>query len=462
MKRRPTQEERLNYLRRLQTLEKHFVLPARVALSISCLVILWPIIAGAIVVEKQLALLKWSTVAYVLLCLAYWVYLFKLAGNRPTHPVTKSIVFVSALTDTAFLGLLFNAAVTQREWGPLLPQWLVAGQEASLFWAYCALIVRNTLLFEETGLQHVLSLASIVGYVAPQVFDIPSLQVRDFTDVVVRELVFRLIVLVLLTICSSAIYSLRQRRQREVDEAHERTIRSQRLDMAGMLSAQVAHELKNPLSIMTNALFLLKKSKQGPDPKASEQIDIIQEEINRADQIVRDLLGYRKLAQASIEAVAVNDSLDESLTALKNEVESRKIQVEKEYSLDMPFLFIDPTQIRQVFTNLLLNACEAIHNGGKITLTTNYARDGLIEVFIADTGKGIEPHLLHEIFKPFFTTKEKGTGMGLSIVQSIVRAYSGQVTVESEPGKGTTFRLRFPTRMAKQLRPSKPSEASHE
>jgi signal transduction histidine kinase len=451
LKRRLTEEERLNYLRRLRALEKHLVLPARVAVLVACLIILWPIMAGAVIVEKELALFKWSAVAYATLCVAYWVYLFKLADKPWSHTLLKTAVFASALTDTIFLGLLFNAAKTET----LQQLWLLFGPEASLFWAFCALIVRSTLLFTEAGLQTVLSFASIVGYVAPQVFAFPSLGLRDFSDVGARELLFRVIVLVLVTICSSAIYSLRQRRQRELDEARERTIRSHRLDMAGMLAAQVAHELKNPLSIMTNAAFLLKKSKQGLDPKACEQVDIIQEEVNRADQIVRELLGYGKLAQALIEAVAVNDSLEDSLVALKNEIESRKIEVNRHYSFDMPYLFIDATQIRQVFTNLLLNACEAIQDGGSVTVTTNYTTHGFIEVFVADTGKGIEPQLLHDIFKPFFTTKEKGTGMGLSIVQSVVRAYGGDIGVESELGKGTTFRVRFPTRMATQLRESK-------
>ena len=222
--------------------------------------------------------------------------------------------------------------------------------------------------------------------------------------------------------------------------------------MAGMLAAQVAHELKNPLSIMTNAAFLLRRSKDRLDPRLRDQVQIIEQEIERSDLIIREFLDYAKLAEGKIEPVMVNDCIDESLASLRNELESRTIHVDRQYALDLPFLFIDSTQLRQVFANIILNACEAMEHGGTLTIRTSYSPDGFIQVAIADTGKGMTKELLSNIFRPFYTTKDKGTGMGLSIVQNLLRAYNGEITAQSEPGKGTEFLLRFPTRMAARLK----------
>ncbi len=440
MRRKPTHEERKQYLHRITSLEKHIVLPARIALLVSCVVLLWPVI-----VAREMPILravKWSTAAYGALTLAYWIYLFRIASRVRSPALTMGFVFASALSDYVFFGVLLSAAMSGAFAEPL-----GTGPEASLFWVYCALVVRNTLLFPTPTLQTATSSLYVVGYVAAL-----RLNLGELSESESRELVFRVVVLMLVTICSSAIYSLTQRRRRELDDAHERAIRSQRLDMAGILAAQVAHELKNPLSIMTNAAYLLRKAKDGLDPKMTRQVQIIEEEINRADQIIRELLDYSKLAEGRIEAVLVNDSIGESLDSLKHEIASRRIDVEKNYSLDLPFLFIDPGQLRQVFHNLLLNACEAVESSGRISVTTSYSADGVIQVSIADTGKGMDAEVLSQLFKPFFTTKEKGTGMGLSIAHNVMRAYGGEVAVESEPGKGTTFHLRFPTRMGKRLR----------
>ena len=461
MRGKPTEEEKEQYLQRMIALEKRVVLPARIAVIFACIVLLWPVLVTK-TSGRELTLLKWSAVGYVGIGLAYvgyWIYLFRFAGKVRNHGVTKAFVFGSALTDNIFLGLLVNAAMIGE---PAQYYFLGRGPEASLFWACCALVVRNTFLFSELLLQTSLSGLYIIGYTGALLLNIGAFQGRALAEGEGRLLIFRVLVLALLSVCGSALYSLGQRRRRELDEAHERTIRSQRLDMAGMLAAQVAHELKNPLSIMNNAAFLLRKSKKGLEPGLTEQVEIIEEEISRADQIITELLDYARLAEGKIEAVLVNDSIDESISALKHEFEGRRITIERKYALDLPFLFIDPGQLRQVFNNILLNAGEAISDGGRIEVSTRYADDAFIEVSIADTGKGMTPDVLARIFTPFYSTKEKGTGMGLSIVQNVMRAYSGNIVAQSEVGKGTTFQLRFPTRMAKRMMEEKSGTRTRE
>lgn len=469
-------EDTTRYLRRIRSLEKNIVLPARVALVLTCVLLLWPIMVGnlgqnlpalphgepSVAAPKPasfppddpsaaiIAVIKWSTVGYAFLCVAYWVYLFAFAQRVRTLLVTKAAVFASAMADNAFLGLLVNAAMVGTSGDDYF---LGAGPEASLFWAYVGLAVRNTLLFPRPLAGLLLGLLHALGYAGAVFMNVSALRAdATFTGAEEGLLIFRLLVLILVTICAIAIYSLVQRRRREMDDAQERAIRSQRLDMAGKLAAQVAHELKNPLSIMTNAAFLLRRSKDKLDPRLQNQVDIIEQEIERSDLIIREFLDYSRLAEGKIEPVMVNDCIDESLASLRNELDSRGIEVQREYSLDLPFLFIDSSQLRQVFANIFLNACEAMDNGGTLTIRTSYSTDAFIEVSIADTGKGMSKEVLSNIFRPFYTTKDKGTGMGLSIVQNLLRAYNGEITAHSEPGKGTEFHLRFPTRMAARLK----------
>lgn len=444
MSRKPSCDEIAQYVRRIASLEKRVVLPARIAVMAACLALLWPIIAGQVGVKDLAFLLRWSLGGYAILSLLYWFFIFHLAENATSMRLTQGAVFASAMTDNIFLGILLYALMME----PLGPSGFGGAPEASLFGVYCALLVRNVFLFPGPGVQSLINLLYVVGYVSAIFLNMTVYHRMQIPSGAQRELLSRVIVLLLVSICSAAVYALRRRELRELDEAHEKTIRSLRLDIAGMLAGQVAHELKNPLSIMTNAAFLLRRSKATLDPKLSQHLDVIQEEIQRADKIISELLDYARLAEGRIEGVLVNDCLDECVAALKHELEVRRIEVSKEYSLDLPFLFIDPGQLRQIFSNILLNACEATEDGGRVAIATSYSTLGFIAVSISDSGKGIPTDVRSKIFKPFFTTKDKGTGMGLSIVQNVVRAYRGEIDVESEELRGTTFHLRFPTRMA--------------
>ncbi len=457
MRRRLTEQERAQYVHRLASLEKYVVLPARIALIVSWVAFLWQIIVGSVGAKDFSSLFKWTILVYALLTILYSLYVFRLAPRIHNLAITKSVVFTSAMTDNLFLGVILYGVMLE----PLGAPWHDALPEASLFWVYCALVVRNTFMFPSVSLQTAANGLYIVGYVTAILFNIWGRDNQQLlSDAAQRELVFRSIMLALVSICGSAIYALRERKLREMDEAQERTIRSLRLDIAGMLAAQVAHELKNPLSIMTNAAFLLRRSNPDLAPQATQQVEIIEDEIKRADHIITELLDYAKLSEGRIESVLVNDCIDDSIGDLKHEFEARAIHIKRHYSLDMPYLFIDPRQLRQVFTNILLNACEAIEKTGTVSITTTYSTDGFIELSISDTGKGMPPEVLSSIFKPLFTTKEKGTGMGLSIVHNVVRAYKGAITAESQPGRGTTFHLRFPTRMALRMQEERPSPPS--
>ena len=240
--------------------------------------------------------------------------------------------------------------------------------------------------------------------------------------------------------------SLIRTRLRALSEDQERVIRTEKLNAAALLASSVAHELKNPLAIMNNAAFILRRGETGLDGKLRKQIGIIDGEIKRSVKIIDDLLGYVKLADGKIDSIDVNRLLDEAIEDLSNEIEDRRVVVVKSYRRHLPPLLIDRTQLRTLVSNLLLNACEAIDSLGKITVTTGYSDDGFIEISIADTGTGISEENLPKVFDSFFTTKSAGTGLGLSIVNSIAKGYGGTVEAESQENKGSCFITRLPTR----------------
>jgi hypothetical protein len=228
---KPTDEEIEAYLRRIAGLEKHVVLPARFAVILSCVVLLWPIITADIGAQNLGTLLRWATGSYAALSLLYWLYVFRIAQNLKSMALTKAVVFASALTDNVFLGVLLYA-LTMRGPGPAN---LAAGPETSLFGVYCALLLRNVFLFPSATIQTLVNFLSILSYVSAILFSFwlpqaapptntlpaeensaePALAEPspppDLPETAKRDLLSRAVILCLVSICSSAIYALRQR-----------------------------------------------------------------------------------------------------------------------------------------------------------------------------------------------------------------------------------------------------------
>jgi len=243
-----------------------------------------------------------------------------------------------------------------------------------------------------------------------------------------------------------------QMRLRALNEEQERVIRTEKLSLVAMMASNIAHELKNPFAIINNAAFLLRRTEEALDENQRRQVAVITSEVQRSDRIVMDLLGYAKLAGGKIERVNVTQAVDDAIKDLANEFASRQVAVAKSYKRHLPSLLIDRTQLRTLVSNLLLNACEAIGSTGKITVTTGYTDDGFIEIAVADTGAGIAKADLPKVFESSFTTKEAGSGLGLSIVESIAKAYGGGVSVESNKGVGSCFTVKLPTRTEREKR----------
>jgi two-component system NtrC family sensor kinase len=182
-------------------------------------------------------------------------------------------------------------------------------------------------------------------------------------------------------------------------------------------------------------------------PKFMSYLGIMERETERCSTIVRNLLDFARQREPSLRPdVNINAVVEEALSLLANQIALQEITLEKRFD-QLPPIMADPMQLRQVFLNIILNACEAMNNAGVLTVTTSLAnkRKKAVRVEIADSGVGIDEKDLPKIFDPFFTSKEKGTGLGLSVVYGIINSHQGTIEVDSKAGKGTTITITLPT-----------------
>ena len=232
---------------------------------------------------------------------------------------------------------------------------------------------------------------------------------------------------------------------RNLQEAEAAVRRSERLAALGQLSAGLAHELRNPLgTIRASAEMLLHKV---PEENALEQelAGFISSEVDRTNSLVTRFLEFARPSSSSRRSPNCTRCWIASIAQLARDTANYKVTVYRNYSPDvLPFAF-DAELLERVFHNLLLNAAQATPPGGEVTVKTQ-AIGGNVEISFIDRGSGIEPQHLENIFNPFFTTKKEGVGLGLAIVSKIVDLHGGKMSVESEPGKGSVFRVFLPAR----------------
>jgi two-component system NtrC family sensor kinase len=191
------------------------------------------------------------------------------------------------------------------------------------------------------------------------------------------------------------------------------------------------------------------------DPALLKDMEVVEYEANQAIKVTRSLLGFARSTKSRKECVDVNRVLEDLFKILEFQPASKSVKLNKRLAPDLLLICADSGQIRQLFLNIILNAFQAMPDGGELDISTGSWISGSaegVEITIRDTGTGIPKADLLDIFKPYFTTKEEGTGLGLAICYGIIKGHDGDIEVESEVGKGTTFRIFLPERSRQEPR----------
>ena len=229
----------------------------------------------------------------------------------------------------------------------------------------------------------------------------------------------------------------------------ERSARqAEKLAALGTLSAGLAHELNNPVGIISSRIDLMLQEAEelGLPPQVRQDLEVLHRHSQRVARIARGLLSFARQSPGDRGLLDLNGVVEDTLLLLEKQVSKEGILVRRSLAPDLPPMQGDPNALQQVVLNLLTNARDAMADGGEIRIETGTVagRPGWLRLVVADNGPGIPLDRLPKIFDPFFTTKAQGTGLGLSVSYGIVREHQGTIDVQSQPGKGTTFTLTFP------------------
>jgi len=336
---------------------------------------------------------------------------------------------------------------------------ITGGLESILFWLFLVLIVRNAASVPPGFLQLILNLAISLCYVLTAALDVSItnnldefnrrvLEAQDFPlhEDLGEPFVLRLVVLWLTAICCYGAQVLLERQRLAVEEAEEFAAREGQLRSAGRLAAEFAHQIKNPLAVINNAVFSLQRSLRDGQSAIAPQVEIIQEEVEHADRVITQIMGYAQLSEGHVEKLNVVEELDRAIAQVFPPAVPTAIKIRREYGHGFPPLLMQRGHLSEILVNLLKNAHEAVGEKGNVFVTADCRPNHSVEISVRDDGAGIPSDKIERIFEAYYTTKERGTGLGLAIVKHNVELYGGSVRVESELGKGAKFTLIFPAK----------------
>jgi signal transduction histidine kinase len=237
-----------------------------------------------------------------------------------------------------------------------------------------------------------------------------------------------------------------KQREDELHAANSKLIQSEKMAAFGQLGAGIAHEVKNPLAGIL-ACAQIAREDVDDDSQLHDDLGLIEKETKRCKTIIDNLLKFARQEQAQLAPTQINTVAEDSIAIVNHQMELNKITVEHELAPDLPPVYGNANQLQQVFMNLLINAQQAMEGEpGTVRIETAVSELGRVEIRVTDTGPGIPDSVQEKLFEPFFTTKPTGTGtgLGLSVSYGIIRDHQGEITVESEVGKGTTFVISLP------------------
>jgi len=235
--------------------------------------------------------------------------------------------------------------------------------------------------------------------------------------------------------------------QSELEKSRESLLQAEKMALVGKLAAGMAHSIRNPFTSVKMRLFSLNRSLEFTDTQ-KEDFDVISEEIRRIDTIVQNFLEFSRPPKLKLQPLSPSVIVDQTIQLLKHRLKAYDVSVTIERGQNLPEIDADPEQLKEVFVNLIINACEAMDRGGSIVIreqdTMNPSNGRMAVVRVMDGGPGIAESIRQKVLQPFFTTKEEGTGLGLSIVDRIIKEHRGSMDIESNENGGTTFIISLP------------------
>jgi len=252
-----------------------------------------------------------------------------------------------------------------------------------------------------------------------------------------------------------------KRREEELKKAHAALVQSEKMAAFGQLGAGIAHEVKNPLAgILGYAQLAIRKlEKENP---LYRNLEIIERETKRCKAIIDNLMKFTRQEKMIFETISVNQVVEDAIAIVDHQLAMNKVKIEKGLNPNLPQIKGSGNQLQQVLMNLMINAQQAMEQGGTVQVSTRALNDQTVEIRVSDTGPGIPPEIQAKIFEPFFTTKPvgKGTGLGLSVSYGIINNHHGRIRVESVVGKGATFIITLPIEVPKETGPGEAEKIS--
>ncbi len=271
--------------------------------------------------------------------------------------------------------------------------------------------------------------------------------------VIILSLAIMTVLFVVLTLIVVRANRIMAKRAEERLRLEEQLNEAQRLASLGKMVAAVSHEIKNPLGIVRSTAEILGNRIGKVAPGNERLANIIVEETSRLDAIVREFLDFARPREVEKKAGSLNAVVERLLRFMEPELEQKSVEVTARLEETLPEIFFDSEQIYQVLFNIMFNAIQAMPDGGELVVRTGSLDAGRVVVEVSDTGIGIAPDKLEQIFTPFYTEKNRGTGLGLTIAKSIVEKHAGRIEVSSTPGAGSTFRILLPIQTEQPVEP---------
>jgi len=429
-------------LQRIEVMERNIMIPLRLAFIV---IIAYSLKYRPWMAEvNNLLDITLETFEYV-----FWVYI--VASGLLTIPVLMAWRWPLAIVQwTVVTSSLIDALLVA---GVAL---ITGGLDSVVFWLFLGLIIRNAVSVPPGFSQLFLNFAVSLCYVLVAVLstsiisNLDETTLRAFDQAPHEEMgepfVLRLVVLWLTAASCYGAQAFLERQRMALEEFEELAAREGQLRAAGRLSAEFAHQIKNPLAIINNAAFILRKSLRDAHPSAITQIEIIREEVSRADQVINQIMNYGRLNEGRIEKLAPVEELDRAVAQVFPPGIISSYRIHRRVGQDFPPLLMQRNHLSEILVNLLQNAREACPAGGDIYVTAVCRVNYSTEFTVRDSGPGISPDKIKQIFEAYYTTKEKGTGLGLAIVKHNIELYEGKLHVDSELGKGAKFTIVFPAR----------------